>query len=316
MFECSICGLLSLNAISCPACGSQNLKDLSATDSQNDDLPTEIPGLDDAAESWHDLEGSANDENDSGDSSHEPNNRSSLPFGFAGESNFHVSRLPFGIGSHAEGIPFDNDPNQDSVIEVEQVHVIDEQSDSKPVTDSSETSLNGDEQEIQSFESEEQLAEVVIKRNNPIRIQPLSEQSEAIIPSYDNLPSDFDIPSNGGKGFHLKAVANDADISTHGIGIANNGGGTDGQEITLPAISVSSGDDILLVRDSIAMDSYMGSCMSEFEHVIVIGASINQNGDDAIELFVNGTVVETYGDINVDGNGEDWMSECRQKRQG
>ena len=196
MFECSICGLLSLNAISCPACGSQNLKDLSATDSQNDDLPTEIPGLDDAAESWHDLEGSANDENDSGESSHEPNNRSSLPFGFAGESNFQVSRLPFGIGSHAEGIPFDNDPNQDSVIEDEQVHVIDEQSDSKPVTDSSETSLNGDEQEIQSFESEEQLAEVVIKRNNPIRIQPLSEQSEAIMPSYDNLPSDFDIPSN------------------------------------------------------------------------------------------------------------------------
>ena len=93
MFECSICGLLSLNAISCPACGSQNLKDLSATDSQSGDLPKEIPGLDDAAESWHDLEGSSNEEKDLTSSSLEPNNRSSLPFGFSGESNFQVSRL-------------------------------------------------------------------------------------------------------------------------------------------------------------------------------------------------------------------------------
>ena len=190
MFECSICGLLSLNAISCPACGSQNLKDLSATDSQSEDLPKEIPGLDDAAESWHDLEGSYNEENDSVESSLEPNNRSSLPFGFAGESNFQVSRLPFGIGSHAEGIPFDNESNQDSIIEDEQNHAMDEQLDSMPKIESSETSLN--------FESEEQLAEVVIKRNNPVRIQPLSKQTETIIPSPNNdtLPLDFDVPND------------------------------------------------------------------------------------------------------------------------
>ena len=58
MFECSICGLLSLNAISCPACGSQNLIDLSSSDSTAEDLPTVIPGLDEAAESWHEIEGS------------------------------------------------------------------------------------------------------------------------------------------------------------------------------------------------------------------------------------------------------------------
>ncbi|DAC51142.1 MAG TPA: hypothetical protein HA359_07440, partial [Candidatus Poseidoniaceae archaeon] len=191
MFECSICGLLSLNAISCPACGSQNLKDLSATDSQSEDLPKEIPGLDDAAESWHDLEGSSNEENDSTHfSSLEPNSRSSLPFGFSGESNFQVSRLPFGIGSHADGIPFDNESNQRSVIDDEQTHVSDEQLDSIPQRESSETSLN--------FEPEEQMAEVVIKRNNPIRIQPLSKQTETITPSSvtDTLPSDFDVPDD------------------------------------------------------------------------------------------------------------------------
>ena len=30
------------------------------------------------------------------------------------------------------------------------------------------------------------------------------------------------------------------------------------------------------------------------------------NGDDAIELFSGGTVIDTFGDINVDGNGELW----------
>ena len=110
MFECSICGLLSLNAFSCPACGSQNLVDLSKSDSQTDDLPSEIPGLDEAAESWHELEGLDGDSNDSFNSANPATVDGSLPFGYSGESNVQVSRLPFGIGSHADGIPFDNQP--------------------------------------------------------------------------------------------------------------------------------------------------------------------------------------------------------------
>ena len=30
------------------------------------------------------------------------------------------------------------------------------------------------------------------------------------------------------------------------------------------------------------------------------------NGDDAIELFENGTVIDVFGDINADGTGEAW----------
>jgi hypothetical protein len=30
------------------------------------------------------------------------------------------------------------------------------------------------------------------------------------------------------------------------------------------------------------------------------------NGDDAIELFENGVVIDVHGDINVDGTGEPW----------
>ena len=30
------------------------------------------------------------------------------------------------------------------------------------------------------------------------------------------------------------------------------------------------------------------------------------NGDDAVELFKNGSVVDVFGDINVDGSGQAW----------
>jgi hypothetical protein len=35
-------------------------------------------------------------------------------------------------------------------------------------------------------------------------------------------------------------------------------------------------------------------------------AAASINGDDAIELFRNGVVVDTFGDINTDGTGTDW----------
>ena len=34
---------------------------------------------------------------------------------------------------------------------------------------------------------------------------------------------------------------------------------------------------------------------------MLANTSIEQNGDDAIELFYNGEVIETFGDINNDG---------------
>ena len=100
MNECAVCGILYLAGPSCPACGSQlRAQDQSFSDSDAA-MPTEVPGLDDAAQAWYDLEGIEAPEEVEEDST------SSLPFGFGGESQTHLSRLPFGIGSHPEGIPF------------------------------------------------------------------------------------------------------------------------------------------------------------------------------------------------------------------
>ena len=119
---------------------------------------------------------------------------------------------------------------------------------------------------------------------------------------------DFTVPSGGsdGKAIHLLATDSIADLSIYGIGVANNGGGTDGLEYVFPVMSVSAGDHILLARTPSAMASYFDVCYSEFDHVLTATSSISQNGDDAIELFMNSSVVETFGDINVDGTGECW----------
>jgi hypothetical protein len=119
---------------------------------------------------------------------------------------------------------------------------------------------------------------------------------------------DFTVPSGGsnGKAIHVVASADIADLSSFGIGVANNGGGTDGIEYTFPVASVSSGDDILVVRSEEAMAAYFADCYSEFEHVFLGNSGISQNGDDAIELFEYTVVIETFGDIDVDGSGEEW----------
>ena len=172
MLECTICGLLSLNAVSCPACGSQNLVDLTTNDDAEEALPTEIPGLDDAADSWHELEGSKRAE-DTGDMPVESaSNPSDLPFGFQGQSNISVSRLPFGIGSHAEGIPFD------------------QSTDAQEGDDSNEEpnfELSSEQFGTPTdFSAQEEIPEVVVTRPDTLRISAIVEEEA----------DDFDRPSS------------------------------------------------------------------------------------------------------------------------
>ncbi|MDC1108820.1 T9SS type A sorting domain-containing protein [Flavobacteriaceae bacterium] len=116
---------------------------------------------------------------------------------------------------------------------------------------------------------------------------------------------DFTVPSGGndGKAIHVIANADIANLSLYGIGVANNGGGTDGQEYTFPAVSVLAGDNILIARTPSAMASYLGTDVAT---IIESNTSISQNGDDAIELYFNAEVIETFGDIDTDGTGESW----------
>ncbi|MFT4803895.1 MAG: hypothetical protein ACI9YE_001091 [Psychroserpens sp.] len=117
---------------------------------------------------------------------------------------------------------------------------------------------------------------------------------------------DFTVPSGGstGKAHHLVVTADNVELSDYGLGSANNGGGTDNEEFSLPAGIVNSGDNILIVRDIDAIEAYFtveGYALFDLVIVDTNGNAVDGNGNDAIELFKNGSVVETFGDITDSG---------------
>jgi hypothetical protein len=111
----------------------------------------------------------------------------------------------------------------------------------------------------------------------------------------------FDGPLTGGtpKVIEFYVVKDIADLSLYGMGSANNGGGTDGEELTF-AGTATKGDFIYVASEDPNFAAYFG-----FSPDYVSGAAAI-NGDDAIELFYNGSVIDVFGDINVDGTGEPW----------
>ncbi|MCF6350131.1 MAG: T9SS type A sorting domain-containing protein [Flavobacteriaceae bacterium] len=115
----------------------------------------------------------------------------------------------------------------------------------------------------------------------------------------------FDGPLSGGtpKLTELYVVNDIADLSLYGIGSANNGQGTDGEEFTFSADAYTAGDFIYVATEG----SNLGSFNTYFGfEANYLDDSMGINGDDAVELFFNGSVIDTFGDINVDGSGELW----------
>gem|GEM_PF-391351 len=112
----------------------------------------------------------------------------------------------------------------------------------------------------------------------------------------------FDGPLTGGipKGVELYVINNIADLSSYGLGSATNGGGTDGQEFTFPSDAATAGDYLYIASESSAFNTWFGFS-PDYTH-----SSVEVNGDDAIELFYNSTVIDVFGDINVDGTGQAW----------
>jgi len=96
-------------------------------------------------------------------------------------------------------------------------------------------------------------------------------------------------------------VANDiADLSLCGIGSANNGNGGGAEEFTFPAGPAFAGSFIYVASESAQFTSFFGFAPD------FTSSAANINGDDAIELFCGGVVVDVFGDINLDGSGQAW----------
>jgi len=113
----------------------------------------------------------------------------------------------------------------------------------------------------------------------------------------------LDGPLPGGlpKLVEFYAIENISDLSVYGFGSANNGGGTDGEEFTFPNISINAGEFYRVGTDSVEFNNFFGFYPNASD-----ANAGNINGDDAIELFMNGSVIDVFGQIDVDGTGTAW----------
>lgn len=112
----------------------------------------------------------------------------------------------------------------------------------------------------------------------------------------------YDGPLTGGipKGVEVYATSDIADLSLYGLGGANNGGGSDGEEFTFPAVSVSAGTYLYIASEATGFEAFFGFAPD------YTSSAMSINGDDAIELFKNGQLLDIFGEVDVDGTGTDW----------
>ena len=111
---------------------------------------------------------------------------------------------------------------------------------------------------------------------------------------------DGDLTGGAPKGVELYVCGDVADLSEWGLGSANNGGGSDGEEFTFPADSATAGSHIYVGSNESGWSEYFGFLPDYTTGILDV------NGDDAVELFGMGAVVDVYGQIDVDGTGMPW----------
>ena len=65
-------------------------------------------------------------------------------------------------------------------------------------------------------------------------------------------------------------------------------------------LSVAAGVHLYVATESTQFNNWFGFAPDYTD------SAANINGNDAIELFQGGNVIDVFGDINVDGSGEAW----------
>jgi predicted extracellular nuclease/2',3'-cyclic-nucleotide 2'-phosphodiesterase (5'-nucleotidase family) len=113
----------------------------------------------------------------------------------------------------------------------------------------------------------------------------------------------IDGPLSGGvpKAIELYVVNDIADLSIYGVASANNGAGPSAApEFMFPADAALAGDFIYVATEATGFNSFFA-----FDPDYTSNAA-SINGDDAIELFKDGSVVDVFGEVSTDGTGQPW----------
>ncbi|QTE21511.1 T9SS type A sorting domain-containing protein [Polaribacter cellanae] len=114
----------------------------------------------------------------------------------------------------------------------------------------------------------------------------------------------YDGSLSGGtpKGVELYVLKDIADLSLYGLSAVANGGGTSAGTIrySFPADAVTAGTFIYVATEDTNFNTFFGMMPT------YTTGSVSINGDDSIELYESGQIVDVFGDVNKDGSGEAW----------
>ena len=121
--------------------------------------------------------------------------------------------------------------------------------------------------------------------------------SLAIVGLFDNATG------SSPRGMEIEVLADITDLSIFGTGSATNGNGGGVQEFTFPAVAASTGDIIYVLASGqvASFNTFFGLSITEYE-----SGSMFINGDDGLEIFENGQIIDVFGDVNNDGTGSVW----------
>ena len=113
---------------------------------------------------------------------------------------------------------------------------------------------------------------------------------------------------SNGKAIELWANENINDLSNFGIGITNDGNGSNGIEYQFPPQSINAGESLLLTYNAIDLNNYFGTCFNKFDVVIEVTDPniLDFDGNDGIELFHQNNLIERFGHPEVNGTGQTW----------
>ena len=104
------------------------------------------------------------------------------------------------------------------------------------------------------------------------------------------------------KGIELYVLKDIADLSLFGISSVSNGGGSTAGNVEYPFATgtVAAGTFIYVSTEAPNFTTFFGIAPTYVTGTVTI------NGDDSIELYESGQIIDVFGDVNKDGSGETW----------
>lgn len=94
-------------------------------------------------------------------------------------------------------------------------------------------------------------------------------------------------------------------LARYGLGCANNGGASPGVEFYFPSVSAKKGDNFFITNDSGVFHRFYGFPADFIDNGGTNGA-LSFNGNDAMELYEDGRIIDRYGVDREDGTGKAW----------